>query len=147
MSKCNGRAARKASKGGRKSEKEKEKKEKEERERLEKEEKEKEKKVATAAKKEKTATGTPVVTTVSVSSVVANEKSSANSSPATEPKRKRPRIDPTTVENVSLIVVISVTSLPLSLCWCLSCLALSYFMCTSRWLYSLGFAPSTCIHF
>ncbi|KAK7115438.1 mortality factor 4-like protein 1 [Littorina saxatilis] len=116
-------AVRKASKGGRKADK-KEKEKKEEKEKVEKEEKErekeskekepkekekekeKEKKAAstpqTSTKKEKEkppppAPPTPATPTPSTPSTPA-ERISATSSPAPEPKRKRPRVDPTTVE-------------------------------------------------
>lgn len=98
-------AVKKASKGGRKSEK-KEAEKKEEKEKPEKEEKEKEKDKKgastsqTTSKKEKEK-ASPAVTTVSSTlstTVASSDRSSAASSPAQEPKRKRPRIDVTTVE-------------------------------------------------
>ncbi|KAL8608831.1 hypothetical protein ACOMHN_034776 [Nucella lapillus] len=101
-------AVKKASKGGRKSEKketekkeEKEKVEKEENEKVEKEEKKKgssTSQAGTKKKEEKAAPAAAVVSVAPATTVAVSEQTSAASSPASEPKRKRPRIDVTTVE-------------------------------------------------
>lgn len=98
-------AVKKASKGGRKSEK-KETEKKEEKEKMEKEEKEKEKEkkgsstsqAGTKKKEEKASPAATVVSAAPSTSVATSERTSAASSPAPEPKRKRPRVDATTVE-------------------------------------------------